>query len=91
MSSEMIDGNEFILDATPVRAEPVTHQCVCVLLQEPVTVDGVTTTITDKCSRTVSSPDQAFCDGCEELNHHLLDTQRGEARHTHIDNMKGMS
>jgi hypothetical protein len=82
MEIEIIDGHEFILDAAPVRQEPVTHQCVCLLRYEQES-DGETTTITDKCSREVSSPDQAFCDGCEELAHHLLDTQMGDARNMH--------
>jgi hypothetical protein len=78
----MIDGNEFILDAAPVRQEPVTHQCVCLLRYERES-GGETSTVTDKCTREVESPDQAFCDGCEDEGHHLLDTQMGDARNLH--------
>lgn len=37
----------------------------------------------DKCHRMVDSPDQAFCDGCEEEEHHLLPNQIGGARNIH--------
>jgi hypothetical protein len=79
VESQIIDGHEFILDAAPVRQEPVTHQCVCLLRYE----QDENTTVTDKCSREVASPDQAFCDECEATGHHLLDTQMGEARNLH--------
>jgi hypothetical protein len=83
--NEIIDGNEFLLKTTqpPKRAEPISHQCVCLLVR-PTEVEGVM--IRDKCSQEVSSPDQAFCDDCESNEHHLLPTQQGEARHIHRNN-----
>ena len=40
----------------------------------------------DKCHRMVDNPDQPFCDGCEEAEHHLLPNQMGSARNIHRDN-----
>jgi len=37
----------------------------------------------DKCHRMVDNPDQAFCDGCEEAEHHLAGNQFGGARNIH--------
>jgi hypothetical protein len=82
MESQMIDGVEFVLDAAPVRQEPVTHQCVCLLHYERES-GGKTTTVRDKCHEMVDSPDQAFCDECERDDHHLLHNQFGDARNLH--------
>lgn len=40
----------------------------------------------DKCHRMVDNPDQPFCDGCEDAEHHLLPNQMGGARHIHRNN-----
>ena len=37
----------------------------------------------DKCHRMVDNPDQAFCDGCEEAEHHLAPNQLGGGRNIH--------
>lgn len=81
--SEMIDGHEFLIDAKPVRQEAREHQCVCLLIHgNPEAIErGLGRE--DKCKHMVSSPDQAFCDGCEDEEHHLAGNQYGEARNIH--------
>ena len=79
----MIDGNEFILDASPVREEPKQHICVCLLIHGNPEHVEIGLGREDKCKREVGNPDQAFCDGCEEAKHHLANNQYGEARNMH--------
>jgi hypothetical protein len=102
MDSQMIGEYEFLLrDNKPVRTEPSSHQCVCLLVHEQVMVPSLedlynvahgtasaeevlqTRTVQDKCYEEVENPDQAFCDDCEANEHHLDETQMGDARNIH--------
>ena len=83
MESQMIDGNEFLLDAKPIRQETRQHICVCLLIHGTPEAVALGLGREDKCKREVSNPDQAFCDGCEDEEHHLAGNQFGDARNLH--------
>lgn len=102
MDSQMIDGNEFLLNAKPVRETPKTHICVCLLIKKvpgPLTLDALHKLadnsgsaadvvqsfreVKDKCHQVIENPDQAFCESCEENEHHLDPDQIGLARNIH--------
>lgn len=84
MGSEFFDGHEFLIDAKPVREQEThEHQCVCLLLHGTPADIAATGGRRDKCQQMVVSPDQAFCDDCENQEHHLADNQYGEARNIH--------
>jgi TorA maturation chaperone TorD len=83
MESQMIDGNEFLLDAKPIRQEPQEHICICLLVEELLDEDNNVRTMKDKCAQEIENPDQAFCDHCERHEHHLSPHQMGQARHLH--------
>ena len=57
----------------PVRDQPVTHQCVCLLIHR-----GDEGEIRDKCHAHSSSPDAPFCVDCERAGHPDLHEQAWE-------------
>jgi hypothetical protein len=81
VESQFIDGHEFILDARREKQE--AHQCVCLLVHGTEADVAIGLGREDKCTRMVDSPDQAFCNPCEEAEHHLASNQFGEARNIH--------
>ena len=57
----------------PVRDQPVTHNCVCLLIHQ--TPQGE---VRDKCFAHASSPDSPFCHDCEMAGHPQLHEQAWE-------------
>lgn len=62
------------------KVDPVAVQ----MMQEAAEAAGIPSRLIenlignhDKCHHMVDSPDQPFCDGCEESEHHLLPNQVG--------------
>jgi len=53
----------------PIREKVIEHQCVCLLMHEHTSTQGVTRTLTDKCHAMVASPDEPFCVSCEANGH----------------------
>lgn len=59
----------------PVAIEAIKKAAEAAGIPEGIVQD--ITTNEDKCHQMVESPDQSFCDSCEESEHHLLPNQRG--------------
>jgi hypothetical protein len=53
----------------PLRATPVAHQCVCLLIH--VTMGNMR----DKCYEMVNDPDSPFCGICERGGHPAMHEQ----------------
>lgn len=81
MESQFIDGHEFILDAKREKQE--AHECVCLLIHGTPLDVAAGHGRENKCRQMVDNPDQPFCDGCEDEEHHLAGNQYGKARYIH--------
>ena len=78
----MIGENEFLL--RPTREQPAkSHLCVCLLVEEITEGENAGKVTQDKCHQEVAVPDQAFCNDCENNEHHLYENQVGLGRHVH--------
>ena len=58
----------------PLRAVPMAHQCVCLLLNRATRYNAekdefVPEVVESKCAAMVNDPDSPFCGACEQAGH----------------------